>query len=174
MKKWTDFKMHCTTQLQPWQLCAGDSRTVESLARLEWRVLVWHGGKLVSCPCGCDTEKAEPIAQPLKSRMMRLLSGLTPTLWFVSGRGLYLTVSSDSSMLFNSRRFSQWSKLQQRKYLFSFCVSLNLKNLIISLMFSYMEGLKEKIFIGFMRKFIVNKQYEWKVIFQGKKKRNKL
>lgn len=30
VRKWTDFKMHCTIQLQPWQLCAGDSRTVET------------------------------------------------------------------------------------------------------------------------------------------------
>lgn len=33
--KWTDFKMHYTIQLQPWELCAGDFRTAKSLARLE-------------------------------------------------------------------------------------------------------------------------------------------
>lgn len=92
VKKWTDFKMHCTAHLQPWEVCAGGSRT----GSWSW-ILVWHGGKLESCPCGCDTEKAQPVAQPLKSRVVGLLSSLIPTLWFISGRGLYLTVSSDSS-----------------------------------------------------------------------------
>ena len=79
-------------------------------------------GKLVWPPWGCDTEKAEPIAQPPKFKVVRLLSGLIPTILFISGSGCAWLSVLTGAYFWLVEGFPSVTSCSREKCVFSFCV----------------------------------------------------